>query len=114
MTLFLRRVVDALEIKNTEVIMERIEAPAFPIQAVDYVVARSVTDLTTLTQWTRPFLESTRGMLIALKGPEASREIAHLHKHLTTDLLAVTCIPFDPFPNLVRLSKSQLVLVKWI
>ncbi len=75
--LFLRDLIEALELQNTEVLCERAEAAAKHREyrnRFDRVVCRAVTDLNALYRLSRPFLKSG-GNLVALKGSRLNNEL---------------------------------------
>ena len=75
--LFLKHLIEVLELQNTEVLCERAEAAAENEEyrnRFDRVVCRAVTDLSALYRLSRPFLKSG-GKLVALKGSRLNNEL---------------------------------------
>jgi len=75
--LFLKHLIEVLELQNTEVLCERAEAAAENEEyrnRFDRVVCRAVTDLSALYRLSRPFLKSG-GNLVALKGSRLNNEL---------------------------------------
>ena len=75
--LFLKHLIEVLEVQNTEVLCERAEAAAENEEyrnRFDRVVCRAVTDLSALYRLSRPFLKSG-GKLVALKGSRLNNEL---------------------------------------
>jgi 16S rRNA (guanine527-N7)-methyltransferase len=71
---FLREVVSTLELENVQVVRGRAE-DAQRVDRVDIVTARAVAPLSRLAGWCLPLLRPG-GSLIALKGSQASAELA--------------------------------------
>ena len=74
---FLRDLIEALELQNTEVLCERAEVAAENEEyrnRFDRVVCRAVTDLSALYRLSSPFLKSG-GKLVAVKGSRMSDEL---------------------------------------
>ena len=74
--LFLKHLIEVLELQNTEVLCERAEAAAENEEyrnRFDRVVCRAVTDLSALYRLSRPFLKSG-GKLLAVKGSRLNDE----------------------------------------
>lgn len=75
--LFLRHLIEVLELQNTEVLCERAEAAAENEKyrsRFDRVVCRAVTELSALYRLSSPFLKSG-GALVAVKGSRLNDEL---------------------------------------
>ena len=75
--LFLKHLIEVLELQNTDVLCERAEAAAENEEyrsRFDRVVCRAVTDLSALYLLSRPFLKSS-GKLVAVKGSRMNDEL---------------------------------------
>ncbi len=106
--LFLRDLVKALELQNTEVLCERAEAAAEHREyrnRFDRVVCRAVTDLSALYRLSRPFLKSV-GRLVALKGSRLNDEL----KGFKTQYPGVP-LEVKPFPGTGAAHLKNLCLV---
>ena len=112
--LFLHRVVDLLGLENMDIAQGRAEDLAWELGPFDVVISRSVTDLTTLARWSRPYLQENSGRLVVVKGPEVDPELKRL-KSMTPKLgfREVELKPYDPYPQLFRLKKSVIVSIAW-
>lgn len=80
--LFLKRLVEKLNLNDVEVLCERAEVAALKSpyhHGFDVVVSRAVAALPTLYKWAQPFLKA-KGALMAVKGSNVSQEIRNL-KH---------------------------------
>lgn len=72
-TLFLKHLIDTLELSNVDIHHQRIED--FPFKGhYDVVTARAVAALPTLLEWCTPFVKP-KGCFIAMKGPKADEEV---------------------------------------
>jgi len=106
--LFLRDLIETLELQNTEVLCERAEAAAKHREyrnRFDRVVCRAVTDLNALYRLSRPFLKSA-GRLIALKGSRLNDEL----KGFKTQYPGVP-LEVKPFPGTGAAHVKNLCLV---
>ena len=109
--LFIEALVEALALRQTNVICSRIEALAADVCA-DIVVSRSVADLCSLVKWSRPVLKSG-GTIAVLKGSRVENEIEQLRKE--ADRLGVEQleqVDFNPFPEIIHFDHRYGVLIK--
>lgn len=112
--LFLRQVIEKLELDRIEIVMGRVEELVEGLGPFDFVVSRSVTDLITLVRWSKDYLKPTGGSLIAIKGPDVEKELEKL-KSIIPDLNVkrVHSSEYSPFPRILRPKKSVVVFVEW-
>ncbi len=109
--LFLKHLIEVLELKNTEVLCERAEAAAKNEEyrnRFDRVVCRAVTDLSALYRLSRPFLKSG-GNLVALKGSRLNNELNRFKAEYPGVLFEV-----KPFPGtgVSHLKNLCLVIIR--
>ncbi len=103
--LFLRDLIEALELQNTEVLCERAEAAAKNKEyrnRFDRVVCRAVTDLNALYRLSRPFLKSG-GNLVALKGSRLNNELNRFKAEYPGVSFEVKPFPGKSVPHLKNL-----------
>lgn len=72
-------IIERMDITNAKAIWSRVENLVTPANSFDYVVARSVTVLQDLAEWSKPLLKQG-GKLVTLKGGDISGEIHKTRK----------------------------------
>jgi len=113
--LFLRHVIEKLSLHGIDVVQGRIEEMEGRIVPADFVVSRSVADISTLVKWCRNYLKTPGGKLIAIKGPNVLKELDRLKKETSLpgmELKKVQLVKYDPFPALSQHRESFLVLME--
>ena len=103
--LFLRHLIEELELQNTEVLCERAEAAAEHekyLNQFDRVVCRAVTDLNALYGLSRPFLKSD-GKLVAVKGSRLNDELNRFKSEYPGMSFEVKPFPGKSVPHLKNL-----------
>ncbi|MFQ5863745.1 MAG: 16S rRNA (guanine(527)-N(7))-methyltransferase RsmG [bacterium] len=108
--LFLRSLVEKLNLKDVDFICERAEEAGLKHKLrknFDIVTSRAVAALPRLYQWAQPFLK-THGLLIAIKGSNVAKEIQELK-------LQFPEVPYEirslPLQTLSRTNKARIVFV---
>ncbi len=113
--LFLRHVIEKLSLQGIDVVQGRIEEMEGRIAPADFVVTRSVADLSTLVRWGRNYLKTPGGKLIAIKGSNVLKELDRLKKETSLpgiELKKVQLIKYNPFPALSQHRESFVVLME--
>jgi 16S rRNA (guanine527-N7)-methyltransferase len=113
--LFLRELIEILNLTNVVALPVRIESIRNTIKPVDIVVSRAVTDLRNLIRWSRSCLTKDGGYLLAIKGKRLDGEL----RDLETDRrlcgsVSWKVIPYNPFPDQFVLNDSYVVIVNII
>jgi len=110
---FLRRAVQELALQDVEIAEGRVEEILPLPDLVDVVVSRAVTDVSTLVQWSRRWLRSPGGQLVAVKGADAQVEVDTLTSCAAElDICRWEIMPYNPFPDIAPLSGTALVMVE--
>jgi len=113
--LFLRQVIEKLSLQRIDVVQGRIEEMEGRIVPADFVLTRSVADLSTLVKWCRNYLRMPGGKLIAIKGPNVLKEIDCLERETSfpgIELKKVRLVKYNPFPALSRARESFVVIIE--
>ena len=113
--IFLKHIIEKLSLQGIDVVQSRIEEVENRIMPADFIVSRSVADLTTLVKWCWSYLKSPGGMLITVKGPDVLNEIEHLKKETSfvkNELKKMRLIKYNPFPAISKKRKSVVVTLE--
>lgn len=111
--LFLKKVIEKLNLEGIEIVEGRVEEEGGQIDPVDFVVSRSVADLVTLVKWSRSCLSPRGGRLLVIKGVGVRKEL-NLLDTLASDLgvKGWRLIRYNPFPKVYQLKESYVVIVE--
>jgi 16S rRNA (guanine527-N7)-methyltransferase len=110
---FLKTVIDALSLKEIEVICDRAENLANKIDPVDIIVCRSVASLDVLVKWSIGLLKQKTGILAVVKGEKLNEELLHFGKMEKDYRIKNPEIKkFNPFPSICPLDRSYMVIIK--
>lgn len=112
--LFLRHIVEAIHLKNVEIVQGRIEELEDECHPIDFIISRAVTDLVTLAKWSKNYLKPRRGKLIVIKGSRIEEELKQLENGAPgLGIKAINCFQYNPFPSVTRLKQGIVVSVEW-
>ena len=112
--LFLRHVVEAIHLKNVEIVQGRIEDLEEEDHTIDFIVSRAVTDLVTLAKWSKNLLKPRQGKLIVIKGSHIEAELKQLENEAPgLGIKAIDCFQYNPFPSVTRFKQGIVVSVEW-
>lgn len=108
---FLEAVISSMNLQNIRVVARRIDSYSRLNNPVDFVVARSVTNLSNLIRWSFPSLKPD-GKLIAIKGSNVEKELNEVKETSNKLQFAQSkIISYNPFPDVFTLSESFIVII---
>ena len=111
--LFLRRVIEKIELDCIDVRPGRAEEIDDTMKPVDFVVSRSVADLATLLKWSRRFLTPEGGSLVVIKGPGVHAELDRVRKASSElNVKQSIVLKYDPFPDVFQRNESYVAVVE--
>jgi 16S rRNA (guanine527-N7)-methyltransferase len=111
--LFLRQILEELELPDIQVIQGRMEVLARELFPLDFVVSRAVGDLATLTQWSLPALADSKGKLVVLKGGDIQSELDDLKRQFDYKRILTPEIRYySPFSSLLPDRRCFIVVIK--
>lgn len=109
---FLKTVILQLNLQSVQVYSKRIDESDCLNRPVDFVLARSVTNLTNLVRWSYSSLKPG-GRLIAIKGSRAEEELRDFNKQCHQfQISKCNIIPYNPFPDVFSLKESFVVIIE--
>ncbi|MBN2104380.1 16S rRNA (guanine(527)-N(7))-methyltransferase RsmG [bacterium] len=98
--LFLRRLVQNLDMTGIDIFVGRAEDLVNYINPVGWICSRAVAKIQILLQWSIPYLTPGTATVVALKGPDASTELKILPKRIKgRSIIQARWIAFKPFPD---------------
>jgi len=107
--LFLKQLIQSLDLDNTAVFIGRAEEILPGTTPVDRVCSRAVTTAETLLQWCAPCLKANGGNIVALKGPDAETELTPLPRTIGGLKVSARFFACSPFPEIMPKLKRHLL-----
>ena len=111
--LFLKSLIDKLNLTDVEIAPGRIEEIGKTLKPVPFIVSRAVTDLISLIKWSKDCIHPQMGILIAIKGPGVRNELDRLNDMtFNLDITGYQLEKYDPFPSLMPLKNTYIVVIQ--
>jgi 16S rRNA (guanine527-N7)-methyltransferase len=111
---FLYRAVHELGMKHAQVYGKRLDEFHVLNEPVEFIVARSVSNVADLIRWSYPTLKQG-GKLLAIKGLNVIDELEQAKSEnvfMKFPMKKQEIIPYDPFPEIFTLDKSVVLVME--
>ncbi len=109
--LFLKTVIEELNIQSCRVLADRVESLPEQTAPFDYILSRAVADCITMWGWTSGML-SVSGKMVFIKGPSAFKEVDEIkNAKRIQNVESAEILPYKPFRFSIRDEESYIVII---